>query len=706
MPGIDDIKKTDIQDATEKIKDITISPEEEKKVNKAFSNQDILTTPDFSAATKEAQKNADINAQNTINSILTVEENTRKNTQDITEKYGLHFNINYWWNTNELNSNENVTYKKFNENDIFYKSWKTKIDDIQYAKISESINQVRSTNGLITYCINTNQNPSELIEKRDKLLEQIKELTGITDSKFWLYLDKNATTLWEDSKTFWSLLNTYLSYWIKEWKNELTKNVVSVLKNSNTPFEDIKNNFSNSTEDEKIEIAKMFASLLNENYDFSLTEWIKPWDVSDIDMAQALKTYLNTGEKMPAGVCRHIHSATAQLLQDLGLEAWLISTNSYGAHAITLWKKKDGSYFLIDYGNIYEWKNVKELQAKYMALHGSMDLWETIATPDGKVIWFVKTFLEEQVWKNASALWTTNTATYSKTIAEQWSLNKIAWPIIDANMTTDKDISIAYQNGGEKTQIGVNASKTNSNEWNLTSIGVSGKLFLGKDNTWAIWAKISKQNIDYTSVNPENTQNFSGTTVSISWEKVANIYKSATTNINAWVSTQLNSLLSNRDNKAKWFHIFQDAEHESAATLVGTKKIWNFNIQTNVGVKEITDFSNQRADNSLKPYFGFQTWGAAMYNFNTWGNIGVSWEYSSTVWERVFSAWLQGTDKSWKTNVSLNYTQTTPTIAFLEKEIKINLWLTRSITENAQLYINWVYEKNKSQIMAGFKLKF
>jgi len=51
-----------------------------------------------------------------------------------------------------------------------------------------------------------------------------------------------------------------------EGKNELAKSIVNILKNSDTPFEDIKNNFSTASEDQKIQIARMFSSLLSENY--------------------------------------------------------------------------------------------------------------------------------------------------------------------------------------------------------------------------------------------------------------------------------------------------------------------------------------------------------------------------------------------------------------------------------------------------------
>jgi len=51
---------------------------------------------------------------------------------------------------------------------------------------------------------------------------------------------------------------------------------------------------------------------------------------------------------------------------------------------------------------MYTGKDLKEMQAKYLAAHGSMDLMETVATPDGKVLGFVQTFLEEAVSKNAS----------------------------------------------------------------------------------------------------------------------------------------------------------------------------------------------------------------------------------------------------------------------------------------------------------------
>jgi len=72
------------------------------------------------------------------------------------------------------------------------------------------------------------------------------------------------------------------------------------------------------------------------------------------------------------------------------------------------------------------------------------------------------------------------------------------------------------------------------------------------------------------------------------------------------------------------------------------------------------------------------------------------------VWERTFSTWLQGANKSW--TVALNYTQTTPTIAFGEKETQLKLLLTKNISKNTQLYINWWYTNKKAEILAGFKV--
>lgn len=688
MSEISNEKHIDIK-KNESNKDAKISPEEEKKAVQAFNNPYIISNLNFITTTNEAQNDANLNTENTINKINLTTWETRKTTENIINKYWLRLNVNYWGDENINKTNNEKTTKKEMVwvNDFLFLQWASMIDDDHTDQIRGLRNDILRINKLLG---RGDWDPQELNRQKQEIIDKIFTITWIVDPDFKNYLNNYDGT--SDNEMY-----KYLQYQSTEWKNELAKNVVNILKISDNPFEDIKNNYSTASEDQKIQIARMFSSLLNANYK---DDWTNP---SDKEMTNAVKNYLNTWKKMSAWVCRHIHSATAQLLQDLWLEAWLITTNSTWWHAITLWKKEDGSYFFIDYGTIYEGKDLETLQAQYLAAHGSMDLWETISTPNGKVIGFIKTFLEEQVSKNASVLWTSNTALYSKKIAEQGSLNTLSpgEQAIDANITTDKNANISYQQGWENTQIGIDASQINSNEWNLTSVGISGKLYLWKDNNTAIGAKIGKQNIDYT--NWENTNKFSGSTISISWEKVKNLYTSNDTKVNIGVTTQGTVLLSDRNNTSTGFDKIQDTEHESALTIAWEQKIGkNIDIKANVGVREITDFSNERSENMVKPYLWFQAWGTAQYNFNKWWNIGVTGEYSTMVWERTFSTWLQGANKSW--TVALNYTQTTPTIAFGEKETQLKLLLTKNISKNTQLYINWWYTNKKAEILAGFKV--
>jgi len=46
-----------------------------------------------------------------------------------------------------------------------------------------------------------------------------------------------------------------------------------------------------------------------------------------------------------------------------------------------------------------------------------------------------------------------------------------------------------------------------------------------------------------------------------------------------------------------------DVTHESALTIAGIQKIGkNIDVKANIGVREITDFSNERSENMVKPY--------------------------------------------------------------------------------------------------------
>ncbi len=696
MPGIDDPKQIDIKKQNEGWKETALSPEDKKKADQVLDNKDIVNNRNFIALTDAAQNDADINIQNTINNIKRTIWDMRENTGNIMNKYWLHLNINYWGNENINKTNRGIVTKEQMKwvRDFMVFQWELKIDNNTYTKIQHLIDyELAWRNNAIQYLIDNGQsdNAQDLIQQKQKIIEQILAMTWITDPD----VIKNLDTYNGSSAS--PIPSEYFFYQSMEGKNELAKSIVNILKNSDTPFEDIKNNFSTASEDQKIQIARMFSSLLSENYK---DDWTNP---SDAEMANSVKNYLTTGTPMSAWVCRHIHSATAQLLQDLWLEAWLITTNSIGWHAITLWKKEDWSYFFIDYGTMYEGKDLKALQAQYLAAYGSMDLWETISAPNGKVIGFIKTFLEEQVSKRWSASWTDNMGLLSKQGAEQWSLNKLTWQAIDANITTDDNKYASYQYGGEHTQIWIDASQTNSNEWNLTSIGIWGKVYLWKDDNTAISGKITKHDIKY----PESGKSFSWSTISISWEKVKNLYTSDNTKINAWIATEAARLFSNKKGSSEMADKVDDVTHESALTIAGIQKIGkNIDVKANIGVREITDFSNERSENMVKPYVWFQAGWAATYNFNKWWNVGVTGEYSTMVGERKFNAGIQGTDKSGKTNIAFNYSKTTPTIAFWEEEIRMNLGLTRNITENAKLYINGSYNKNKAYLMAGFKVNF
>lgn len=704
MPNIDK-QPVPTEGKQKESSDTTLSPEEKNKANQILNNPTLINNPDFIAITDESQSDNEENIQNTIDVIKYMIEKTRENTWEVVWKYWLHLNVTYWGekDIDALIVPQKITTETLNTNDIIFKKWDLKIDRNVYTDI---IKLGRELNNIVI-AIKHWWSPEviqSLIEQKNGIIEQILLLSWITDPTLSEYL-YTYNGYYDSNQSIENVLSSYLRYQSIEWKTELGKKIINIIKFSDNPFTEIKNDFSTVSENEKIEIARIFSTLFYDNYDDALSEWMQSGDVSDSDMINALKTYITTWKTIPTGVCRHIHAVTAQLLQNIGMEAGIITTNSSWGHVVTLWKKQDGSYFFIDYGNIYEGKKLKDIEAEYMALHGSMWLQETIATPDGKVIGFIKTFLEEMVSKNASAIGTNNTTSYSQDIAQQWAINKVKGQEIGVNVNTDKDVNISYQQWRENWQIGIDANKISANEWNISSVGVGGKVYLGKDQHWAIGGKIANQTIDYSPT--EYDTKFSWTTANISWEYAKNLYTDKNKKINIWWIMQGTVLISDREGKSKWFNKIQDVQHESALTISGEQNIGdNVALKVNIGVNEKTDFTNERSANMVQPYFWLQAGWAATYTFDKWGNIGIAWNYSTTTGERTFSTGIQATDKSGKTNIAFNYSNTTPAIPFGDEEISINLGLTRNVTENSKLYINGSYEKHKAYLMAGFKVNF
>ena len=139
-------------------------------------------------------------------------------------------------------------------------------------------------------------------------------------------------------------------------RRELTKyssDILDSFKEAKNKWLDVtdvlKDKYKNASEDEKIKLLQTIWDKMWDNYNYDLKN--TPWDVEGTQMWNSI-----VDENLLWWVCRHIHSEIAILAEWLGMTAWMISTNSgwdgSWAHAISLLKKEDWSFALIDYWNV------------------------------------------------------------------------------------------------------------------------------------------------------------------------------------------------------------------------------------------------------------------------------------------------------------------------------------------------------------------
>jgi len=686
-----DTKQQETNKESESKKDVPLSDKDKAEADKIFRQSE--NDPDIKEETRKAEKETNDAEEHAVNKSKEVIRSVRSKINSVVEKYN-----------DNVRTQVNLSYKNV---DVKSDIQNIQTDSLPLLLVSwnrpETLLMSEGHRNDLQKYITTLLDPSSNSTTKKIAFDEILQKCWMETAELQDFI-KNNSTLDVDS-----FLNKIIGISKLNiiWTTEISKNLIQTFKLSKNPFEDTKKQYINASEDDKIQLVRFFSQLLNQNYD--LVGQNTSWDVSNETMTNALKTYLTTWEKMPAGICRHIHAVTAQLLQDLWMEAGIITTNSTSGHIVTLWKKSNGEYFIIDYETMYTGKDLKEMQAKYLAAHGSMDLMETVATPDGKVLGFVQTFLEEAVSKNASVSWTNDIEERSKIVAEAGSLGKVSGQNISANAASNKNANISLQHWWKTYEVKTDFTTVNSTEWNLQSVGIGGKKYF-QNNTLAIWGKVAQHNITFD--NEGGKTSFSWQTLNISGEKVKNIFTSNNSKLNVVGVSEITWLFSNREGKAKWSDIVQDARQESALTIAWSTKKGNFEVWGNVGIKEITDFKNQREDTQFKPYVGLQAWGNVNYAFSQWGKVGVSGEYKTIVGEQKFNVWVNTTSKSGNTNFSANYEQKNSTNSLLGgKEIKAKLGIEHSFSEKVKGYISWSYEKRSSgheekSVNVGVKVNF
>jgi len=289
-----------------------------------------------------------------------------------------------------------------------------------------------------------------------------------------------------------------------ETEYDLLWYLLSELDNANpedykgiSPLDILQERYENASEWDKIELAKTMSRYMNDyGYDDSLPNG----DVSSEDMWNSYR------EWWVAWVCRHHHSEVAKFLASVWIQSWVITTNSGWGHAITWWKKDDGWFFMIDYWHYYEWDDPKELQARYLATKGAIELQGMITDEKDNIIWTLQTQLQELFQNTTSSIWTWDSLAYSQYLGQEWNdINE--WVHIKVQKWFNgawDEFSASYW--AQKWNLWAEASiyhheSKDVDYADFTSTGARLKVQLGDEanKLWKIegWAQLSKNEFKY-----------------------------------------------------------------------------------------------------------------------------------------------------------------------------------------------------------------
>lgn len=207
-------------------------------------------------------------------------------------------------------------------------------------------------------------------------------------------------------------------------------------------------------EEEKIALAKIATTYGGDfGYDYDMIGNFKNPNISSEEYWQKLR------EWGVAGVCRHIHKEGARILAGLGFKTGVVTTTSGGRHALTIGKRENGKTFMIDYDDYYEWDSLKELQAKYLAKNGSLNLHDYISDENGKITGIMQTDLEKTLTNQTS--FTPNGASKRTQEIARNSIKNEEWMQISSNIT-DKTQSGKIAYGRWNHQFLAQASRTHN----------------------------------------------------------------------------------------------------------------------------------------------------------------------------------------------------------------------------------------------------
>lgn len=482
-------------------------------------------------------------------------------------------------------------------------------------------------------------------------------------------------------------------YWqdvIQAISNQITrKDLKNTSENhhTKTPIDILTEKYKNKPEKDKIEIARAWAEYMGYHYDNNMV-W-KLGDVSPNTMYEAYNNWKN------AGVCRHIHSEVAKLLQLLWLKSGTITTNTWARHDIAWWKKEDWSYFLIDYNNFYGWNNMRTLLTGYFKRYWSLDLKEYITDPNGKVIWIFQTNLEKTFEENTSSIWTWNSLEHSKNLASNW-LNVTKGIKVNVDTATKswwKKASIEW--GNWNISLGAYVSTDNIDYANYNSYWLYLNRKTGERDWkyWELWGwiKVSKNNFKWNR--NRKTKTYNVLSANLSYDNL--LYYDGKRKIWLWWVTQwqiMQDPIINKYNKNMYW--IEDGTWNFWVTLnvenkFNSKLTWFWSI----GLWWDIWWKNIRSETSLTVYKKLHLWLGVKYKISdksavVWNMFYEKWLWYSTFWWGIHA-------KYWKLSLDTRYSHTKNKVFWDHNSIEAKIWITYNLTDALQVKAWYEHKWNK-----------
>lgn len=455
-----------------------------------------------------------------------------------------------------------------------------------------------------------------------------------------------------------------------------------------SPLDILKDKYLNSSEEEKILMARTITKYMYNNW----------YNIEDLNIKQDVsseKIWSTYKKWWLAWVCRHHHSEVAKFLKSVWIESWIVSTNNWVAHVITWWKKSDWTFFMIDYWDYFEWKDPKELKEKYLALKWTIDFTERVADENWKVIWYIQTPLEKLFTNMTSSIWTWDSLDYSKNIASEW-INISKWHNTELNINWNWSIGIDYSYWNwqiewwvffnQTKDIGSIAKADYSSYW----LYFEGKKWNKENRFWEFWywLKVSGNNFDWN-----NWKNSNYLALWVDWKYFKELYNKEKTKINLWWVLQW-QIMQDPEEKNKKNYWFEGSISNFWATFNIDQKLsnnieWKLNLLYwwDIWVKNIRVWRNSWIKVFDKKWI--EWW--LKYTTNNWDSI--SWDLQYEKWLWYTKKWLEVELKTWNLWVEVWYEKTNNSKnPFLLNEAKKYIWIIYDI-KKIPLKINAWFEK-------------